>query len=191
MQRQRAQAQCEGATKAVRPRQCVHDTGVGQRLAAAGGGHINDESTVCGGALTQAGGQIVSLVLPGKTRVCAALLQQRMTAKSGQRTRDIRQGAGGGLRVTGDASQVLGQGLVEQTVFVPGVVFFGMTQGVGEGGFVFPASLPAWLDGLAGKVMVGQHQCEPRQMQRVRLVQPDHGRPCGQLPRDVGHPLAP
>jgi hypothetical protein len=56
--------------------QRVHDAGIAQRFAAAGGGHVDDEGTVrCAGA--HAGGQVGGFVLPGESALCVLRWRSR------------------------------------------------------------------------------------------------------------------
>ena len=94
LQRECAKPHGKGATHARgRVGQRVHDAGVGQRFAAAGRGHVDDERALlrCVGA--HVGSQIGGLVLPAKPRVGTALFEGLVVLERRQVAREAGQGA--------------------------------------------------------------------------------------------------
>ena len=182
LQSQRTQAHGEGTAQArFGVGQRVHDAGVAQRFAAAGGGHIHDECAVLLRPLAHAGTQICRLVLPLKTQIVSALHQGAVVRQCRQRAHQAWQGAcdDGGMGL--HAQQVLVQRLVAH-VFASSV---GCRVGEQFGGglqirrplrhfFVAQRAVRVFgvLQAVAGVMVVGQHEAEPCHMRGERVAGP-------------------
>ena len=85
LQREGAQAEGEGAAQpARRVGKCVHDARVGERLAAAGGGHVDDERSLARCRFAHRLGEVRSAVLPAEARIGTAFAQALVADQSGQ-----------------------------------------------------------------------------------------------------------
>ena len=186
LQGEGTQAQCIGQAHApLRVGQRIGDAGIGQGLAAACGGHVDDEGALLKGCLTDAGGSIHCLVLPAELRVGAASAQRPMIGQPGEMAFEAGQGMGNGPGVTGNPEQVFEQGLFELAVAV-GV---GIQRCMGA-----DAEPLRCRRRQAGIVVVGQHQAQPCQVHHIRIVQPGlvvAWRQCQQTTGDTGCLLAP
>ncbi len=119
LQRQRAQAECVGGAQALlRVGQRIQDARVGPGLAAAGGGHVDDEGAMFVGRVTQRIGGIRRLVLPGESAGAAALAQATMTREPRQVLFECRQGVRDQTRVAGNAQQMFVQWLFARAIVV-------------------------------------------------------------------------
>ena len=164
LQRQRSQPQRESAAHAHRRvRQAVHDAGVGECFAAAGGGHVDDEGTVLLRTLAHGGSNIGRLVLPAKTIVLRALLQAFVAFQVGQVLVEFRQEPRDLGTVLRDADQVFIQRLVGRAVLAR----------VGQQSVTRRDYDALGVIGTfkAGVVVVGQHQAQSAQMHDERVVQ--------------------
>lgn len=172
-----AQAQGVGGAQALlRIGQCIKDACVGQGLAAAGGGHVDDEGAVRARCLAHCGGCVECLVLPGETWIGATFAQAAVVGQSGQVALEAGQGMRDQPGIAGDAEQVLVQRLLEAIAVGIGV----------ERRLAIALHAQRRAPGQAGVVMVGQHQHQPRKMQDVRIVQPDIGATQAQCKQALG-----
>ena len=144
--------------------QGVHDAGVCECLAAAGGGHVDDECTTPVRALAHSRCGLGGFVLPAKALVVRALAQafvarqaRQMFIEAGQRMRDF-------AAVLRDAEQVLVERLIQRA---GGTVGVGMQRVAGRN---FDAARVALTE--ARVVVVGQHQTKARDMHHVRVAEP-------------------
>ena len=152
------------AHSAHRVGQRVHDLCVGQRFAAAGGRHVDDEGTVRGGALALRGCQVGGFILPAKGAVPAALAQQAVALHARQVHLKARQGARRQLAVLGHADQVLVQRLEQRAGLAIGIgVELAPRRDLGA---------RSVLGIEAGIVVVGQHQAHARDVHHIRVGQP-------------------
>ena len=114
LQCQCAQAHREGAAHAFhRVGQCMHYTCVGQCLAAAGRGHVDDEGAMSGGSIAHRRGHVGRFVLPAKPLMTGPLAELLVLAQSGQMFIETRQRVRGLPAVPGHPDQVFVQRLVE------------------------------------------------------------------------------
>ena len=85
LQREGAQAEGEGAAQpARRVGERVHDAGVGEGLAAAGGGHIDDECALPGCGFAHRLGEVRRAVLPAEAGIGTAFAQALVADQSWQ-----------------------------------------------------------------------------------------------------------
>ena len=163
LQGQGAQPQGKGAAHAfLRVSERMHDAGIGQRFAAAGGSHVDAESPAQTSGLPQArcpvGGQILPVEPP-----CPTAPTQQRAAQMAQIAGKVRQRMADASRITGHAQQVLVEGLVEPSLSI------GVRMGT--------AACVA-LEPLGGRplqtriVMVCQHERQPGQMHDIGVVEP-------------------
>ena len=165
LQRQRAQPHSKGAAHALfRIGQAVHDAGVSQRLATAGGRHVDDESALVRRAFTHCRCGISRLVLPAKALVLRALTQAFVARQAGQMLIKSWQGVGHFAAVRGNAQQVFVERLVELTRPPVGVGVQRITFRHGDAAGVLAAE--------AGIVVVGQHQTQARDVHDIRIAKP-------------------
>ena len=177
LQREGAQPHGKGAAHALRGvGQRVHDAGVAQGFAAAGGGQVDDERAVLRAACAQAGGQVGGFVLPAEAFVFGPLFERLALPQAGQVGFKFGQGVGDGGAVAGHAQQVLVQRLVALVgVAAPGHA----VVGVGKQGVVgLPRYAPGhglargFVQAQAGVVVVGQHQAQAGDVHHIRVAQP-------------------
>ena len=179
LQRERAQPHGKGAAQAgARVGQRIHDAGIAQCFAAAGGGHVDDECATVRCAGAHAGGQVGGFVLPGKARVGASFFEGLVVFERGQAAGEAGQGArhqrGMGLY----AQQVLVQRLIEKWALAlihqarAAIILIVIAARVGVQRVVFAEVRGACCRvGEAGVVVVGQHEAQARNVHGKGVVQ--------------------
>ena len=164
LQRQGTQPQREGtAHAAFRIGQRVHHAGVGQRLATAGRGHVDDEGPLPLRALAHAGGQFGGLVLPAETLIGRAATQPLVTRQPGQMLLEARQRPRHLAAMLRHTEQML----VERLVELARPAGVGVQRVAGR-----HLDTPRIIALEAGIVVIGQHQAQARQMHHVRIGEP-------------------
>ncbi len=158
LQGEGAQTEGDGKTSAAAGvGKAIKDAAIGEGLAATGGGHVDAEKTLLLAALAQPLGEFKSPVLPSKRRD-GALAKASMN-EMGQLVGQSREGADNATGIDLDADQVLIEALLELA---------GLAISVGIQGFALAGLVAeAFVAGLAGVVVIGEHQGQPREVQQI------------------------